>query len=101
MAWNQPSGPNNPWGRRPVQGGPDLDERLKSWQRRLEAWLRPGRRGGDSGSLFLIAAPGVLGGWVCSGVDQVEQAERGIIQRSGKLVEIKARVPGCRAPCAI
>src|SRR5437868_13043828 len=90
MAWNQPSGPNNPWGRRPGQGGPDLDERLKSWQRRLEAWLRPGGRGGDSGSLFLIAALVVLGGWVVSGFYQVEQAQRGIIQRFGKLVDIKA-----------
>src|SRR5437764_748346 len=44
MAWNQPSGPNNPWGRRPGAGGPDLDERLKSWQRRLESLLRPAGR---------------------------------------------------------
>src|SRR5438067_1716620 len=98
MAWNQPSGPNNPWGRRPGQGGPDLDERLKSWQRRLEAWLRPGGRGGDSGSLFLIAALVVLGGWVFSGFYQVEQAQRGIIQRFGKLVDIKAPGVGWRWP---
>ncbi len=101
MAWNQPSGPNNPWGRRPGQGGPDLDERLKSWQRRLEAWLRPGGRGGDSGSLFLIAALVVLGGWVFSGFYQVEQAQRGIIQRFGKLVDIKAPGVGWRWPWPI
>src|SRR5258708_4892616 len=42
MAWNQP-GQNNPWGRRPGQGGgPDLDERVKSWQRRLGSLFRPG-----------------------------------------------------------
>jgi len=31
----------------PGQGGPDLDERVKSWQRKLESLLRPGgaRRG--------------------------------------------------------
>src|SRR5438105_1815551 len=101
MAWNQPSGPNNPWGRRPGQGGPDLDERLKGWQRRLEAWLRPGGRGGDSGSLFLIAALVVLGGWVFSGFYQVEQAQRGIIQRFGKLVDIKAPGVGWRWPWPI
>src|SRR5947199_166703 len=101
MAWNQPSGPNNPWGRRPGQGGPDLDGGLKSWQRRLEAWLRPGGRGGDSGSLFLIAALVVLGGWVFSGFYQVEQAQRGIIQRFGKLVDIKAPGVGWRWPWPI
>jgi len=37
MAWNQPnSGQNNPWGRRPGQGGADLDERIKGLQRKLE-----------------------------------------------------------------
>jgi len=101
MAWNQPSGPNNPWGRRPGQGGQDLDERLKSWQRRLESWLRPGGRGGDSGSLFLIAALVVLGGWVFSGFYQVEQAQRGIIQRFGRLVDIKAPGVGWRWPWPI
>jgi len=55
MAWNQPGGQNNsPWGRRPGQGGPDLDERVKSWQRRFESLLRPG--GGEGGSLMLTVA---------------------------------------------
>src|ERR1700752_4673933 len=101
MAWNQPSGPNNPWGRRPGQGGQDLDERLKSWQRRLESWLRPGGRGGDSGSLFLIAALVVIGGWGFSGFYQVEQAQRGIVQRFGRLVDIKAPGVGWRWPWPI
>ena len=100
MAWNQPSGPSNPWGRRPGQGGPDLDERLKSWQRRLEAWLRPGGRG-DSGSLLLIGALVVLGGWVFSGFYQVEQAQRGIIQRFGRLVDVKGPGVGWRWPWPI
>ncbi len=44
MAWNQPNGGKNenPWGRRPGQGGSDLDERLKNWQRKLESLFRPG-----------------------------------------------------------
>jgi modulator of FtsH protease HflK len=87
MAWNQPSGSNNQWGRRPGQGGPDLDERLKSWQRKLESLLRPGGRGGDSGSLFLIAVLGALAVWLWTGFYQVRQAERGIVQRFGKLVD--------------
>ncbi|HEX4647981.1 MAG TPA: FtsH protease activity modulator HflK [Steroidobacteraceae bacterium] len=100
MAWNQPSGPNNPWGRRPGQGGPDLDERLKSWQRRLESWLRPGGRG-EGGSLFLIGALVVIGGWVLSGFYQVEPAQRGVIQRFGKLVDVRPPGVGWRWPWPI
>ncbi len=101
MAWNQPSGPNNPWGRRPGQGGPDLDERLKSWQRRLESLLRPGGRGGEGGSLFLMGILVVLGLWLWSGFYQVAQAERGIIQRFGRLVDVKAPGVGWRWPWPI
>ena len=102
MAWNQPGGPNNPWGRRPGQGGaPDLDERLKSWQRRLESLLRPGGRDGDSnavlwyGVLFLIVV------WGLTGVYQVAQAERGIIQRFGRLVDVKLPGIGWHLPWPI
>src|SRR2546430_10215331 len=79
MAWNQPSGPNNPWGRRPGAGGPDLDERLKSWQRRLESLLRSGGRGGDSGSLFLMGTLVALGLWLWGGFYQGGQTRRGVI----------------------
>jgi modulator of FtsH protease HflK len=86
MAWNQPSGPNNQWGRRPGQGGPDLDERLRSWQRRLESLLRSGR-GGDSSSLLLLAVAVVFLWWLGTGVYQVKQSERGVVQRFGRYVE--------------
>jgi modulator of FtsH protease HflK len=89
MAWNQPGGSNNQWGRRPGQGGPDLDERLKSWQHKLESLLRPGGgRGGDSGSLLLIAVALVLIFWIGSGFYQVAQSERGVVQRFGRLVQV-------------
>jgi len=91
MPWNQPNGPNNPWGRRPGQGGPDLDERLKGWQRKLESLLRPG--GGDGGSLLVMAALLALALWLFSGFYQVSTAERGIIQRFGRLV-LPVRQPG-------
>src|SRR2546429_4688340 len=94
MAWNQPSRPNNPGGRRPGQGGPDLDERLKSWQRRLEAWLRPGGRGGDSGSVFLIAALVVLRGRGVSRFFPGQQGPPGLIQPLGEPGGIQA--PGGR-----
>ncbi len=87
MAWNQPGG-NNQWGRRPGQGGPNLDERLKSWQRRLESLWHPGGRGGDSASLLLLAVAAVFLVWLWTGVYQVKQPERGVVQRFGRLVEV-------------
>jgi len=87
MAWNQPSGPSNQWGRRPGGGGPDLDERLKSWQRKLESLLRPGGRG-DSGSLLLLAVAVIFLVWLWTGVYQVKQPERGVVQRFGRLVDV-------------
>ena len=88
MPWNQPSGPQTPWGRRP--GVPDLDERLKLWQRRLESLLRPAGRGGDSGSLLTSAVVFAVAVWLWTGVYQVKQPERGVVQRFGRYVETTA-----------
>jgi membrane protease subunit HflK len=101
MAWNQP-GQNNPWGRRPGQGnGPDLDERVKSWQRRLESLLRPGGRGGEGGSLLLIVALVALALWLASGFFQIKSAERGVILRFGKFVGLRYEGAGWRWPWPI
>ena len=102
MAWNQP-GQNNPWGRRPGQGGgPDLDERVKSWQRRLESLLRPGGRGGEGGSLLLIVGAVALALWLASGFFQIKAAERGVILRFGKYVPpLRYQGPGWRWPWPI
>jgi modulator of FtsH protease HflK len=101
MAWNQP-GQNNPWGRRPGQGGgPDLDERVKSWQRRLESLLRPGGRGGEGGSLLLIVAVVALALWLASGFFQIKSAERGVILRFGKFVGLRYEGAGWRWPWPI
>ncbi len=100
MAWNQPGGQNNsPWGRRPGQGGPDLDERVKGWQRRLESLLRPG--GGEGGSLVLVVALVVVVFWLGSGFFQVKAAERGVILRFGQFVELKNPGLGWRWPWPI
>lgn len=102
MAWNQPGGQNNPWGRRPRQGGPDLDEKVKSWQRKLESLLRPGAPGGDGGgSLLLTVALVAIGLWLASGFFQIKAAERGIIQRFGKLVDVRSEGWGWRWPWPI
>jgi len=88
MAWNQPNGgPKSPWGRRPGQQGPDLDERLKGWQRKLESFLRPG--GGESGSLFAIGACVIVAVWIFSGFYTVGQAQRAVVLRFGALVSVE------------
>jgi membrane protease subunit HflK len=100
MPWNQPNGPNNPW-RRPGQGSPDLDERLKSWQRKLESLWRSGGRGGEGGSILVVAVLVALAVWVMSGFYQVKAAERGIIQRFGRLVAVRPPGLGWRLPWPI
>jgi membrane protease subunit HflK len=99
MAWNQP-GQNNPWGRRPGQGGgPDLDERVKSWQRRIEALFRPGGgSGNEARSLFALLGAVALIVFIFSGFFQVKAAERGVILRFGKLVDIRQQGWGWRWP---
>ena len=100
MAWNQPGGQNNPWGRRPGNGS-RLDQRVQEWQRRLESLLRPGGRGEGGGSLALTVALVALALWLASGFFQVKAAERGVIQRFGKLVDTRQQGWGWRWPWPI
>jgi membrane protease subunit HflK len=100
MAWNQPGGQNNsPWGRRPGQGGADLDERVRGWQRKLESLLRPGR-GGHKRPLW-VALVLLLLLWLASGLFQVKSAERGIVLRFGKLAYISGEGLHLRWPWPI
>ena len=109
MAWNQPGGQNNnPWGRRPGQSG-NLDEKVRDWQRRLESLLRPGGGtrdgdgdGGGGGSLLpTIGILLVVALWIGSGFYRVNAAERGVIQRFGKLVDVRQQGWGWRWPWPI
>ena len=102
MAWNQPGGGqnNNPWGRR-GQGGQDLDERFKSWHRKLESLLRPGGKGGEGGSLIMLVGLLVVALWLASGFFQVKSAERGVVLRFGALVDVRNEGWGWRWPWPI
>jgi membrane protease subunit HflK len=113
MAWNQPGGGKSPWGRRPGQGGGDLDEKVRNWQRKLESLFRPsgpvgegGGAGGGGGTAagsgpLLIIALIALALWVGSGFFQVGAAERGVIQRFGKLVDVRPQGWGWHWPWPI
>ena len=106
MAWNQPGGQNNnPWGsRRPNNGsggGSNLDERVKDWQRRFESLFRPGGKG-EGGALFITVLLLILTLWLFSGFFQVKAAERGVIQRFGKVVlPVRTEGWGWRLPWPI
>jgi membrane protease subunit HflK len=123
MAWNEPGGNNspgkrNPWGQRPNQGPPDLDEVLRNLKKKLaELFGGAGTgsgRGGDAGktsdgggasaaagaSIGLIAL--VLAGlWLATGVYQVDAAERALISRFGKYVRMTQPGVGMHLPWPI
>ncbi len=102
MAWNKPgdSGNRDPWGspKGGQQGPPDLDEIVRNIQNRLSSLFRGGKGGGPGGTRlggfraggfgagFIVLA--VLVVWLLSGFYVVQQAERAVVLRFGKLQEV-------------
>ncbi|MGH8185850.1 MAG: FtsH protease activity modulator HflK, partial [Steroidobacteraceae bacterium] len=106
MAWNEPGGNSggkrNPWGNKPDQGPPDLDEVVRNLQRRLGALFG---RGGPTGRGPASGSPGrgfgvgtivlvLLTIWAFTGLYTVDAAERAIILRFGK--HVATTMPGLR-----
>jgi membrane protease subunit HflK len=107
MAWNEPGGNSgggkrNPWGNKPDQGPPDLDEVVRNLQRRLGALFG---RGGPTGRGTGTGSPGrgfsigtivlvLLTIWAFTGLYTVDAAERAIILRFGK--HVATTMPGLR-----
>ncbi|MCY3838196.1 MAG: FtsH protease activity modulator HflK [Gammaproteobacteria bacterium] len=98
MAWNDPGRNDDPWSRGGGQAPPDLDEAFRKFQARLGRLF--GGRGGSSGGkaglnwrsvgiglVVLVIAYGV---W---GVYQLDEQERGVIFRFGKVLP-EAKQPG-------
>jgi membrane protease subunit HflK len=94
MAWNEPGGGDkDPWGGRGgEQGPPDLDEALKKLQGQLAGIFggggggggpSPGLSAGMVGGLVLLAllAYGAIGAFM------IDESERGVVFRFGKLQE--------------
>lgn len=98
MAWNEGNG-KNPWGNRPNQAPPDLDEVVKNLQKKVTSLFGGGRGrpGGGStpgaGGLWFFALIG-LGLWGLSGVYTVDAPERGVVLRLGEYSQ--TTMPGLR-----
>jgi membrane protease subunit HflK len=103
MAWNEPgnnSNDNDPWGgggrKGPEQGPPDIDEAIRSLTKKLNGLFGGGGSGrGASGSAGGGFSGGLLAGlivvaaglWAFGGFYIVDQAERGVVLRFGKVLD--------------
>ncbi len=120
MAWNEPGGNNspgnrNPWGQRPNQGPPDLDEVVRNLKKKLAAMFggtatgggnagKPSTGGttpgaGGMGISVIVVVLGLL--WLATGVYQVDAAERALITRFGKFVRTSQPGVGMHLPWPI
>ncbi|MGE0625020.1 MAG: FtsH protease activity modulator HflK [Pseudomonadales bacterium] len=94
MAWNEPGGGDkDPWGGRGDQGPPDLDEAFKKLQQQLAGIFGGGGGGGRGGGAgFNSSVAGLVLvvlaiAYVGFGVYQVDEQERGVVFRFGKVQE--------------
>jgi membrane protease subunit HflK len=101
MSWNESGNGKNPWDRgRGQDGPPDLDKIVRDWQKKLSALLGGGKKGSQGDGNGENAAPLigvlvlVLVGWGLTGLYQVDDAERGVVQRFGAYTE--TTMPGLR-----
>lgn len=107
MAWNDPQWDKNP-GRGNNDGPPDLDELMRSFNKRLNSLF--GNKGGGSrggggsprefnlpGGYRLVAGIAVLL-WAASGFYIVDAGERGVVLRFGKYVDTTQPGPRWHLP---
>lgn len=104
MAWNEPGNKgngNDPWGGGGRGNGdqkpPDIDEVIKSVSRKLNNLFGGGKSGGTSagGGGGAGVSAGLLVGavlvlalmWAATGFYSVDQSERGVVMRFGKLLQ--------------
>ncbi len=89
MPWSDQNPQNNPWGRKPNQPPPDLDELIRRLQQRLSGLFGGGKGGGIhvpgkgmiSGAIILVLLL-----WLASGIYMVAADEEAVVLRFGKLV---------------
>lgn len=108
MGWNDSDnqgnqGNKNPWQSGGDKGPPDLDAVVRDLQRKLGGLFGGGRRGGDQqgagsggvgGAALVVFAVVALLLWAASGFYKVDEQERGIVLRFGKIHNVAP--PGLR-----
>jgi len=94
MPWNDQNQPNNPWGNKPNQQQPDLEEVIKRLQEKFSA-IFGGGKGGNDGAGGL-GKGGMIGGlvvllllWFASGLYVVAADEEAVVLRFGQHVVTK------------
>lgn len=98
MAWNDPGRNDDPWSRGGGQAPPDLDEAFRKFQAKLGGLFggRGGSSGGKSGFNWRTVGIGLvvlIVGYGIWGVYQLDEQERGVIFRFGKVVP-EPKLPG-------
>ena len=95
MAWNDQNEPNNPWGNRPNQQQPDLEEVVKRLQEKFSK-IFGGGSGGGAGSPGELGKGAIIGGlvvllllWFGSGVYVVAADEEAVVLRFGQHIATK------------
>ena len=95
MAWNEPGGgkDRDPWGNRDDQGPPDLDEAFRKLQNSLSNMFGGGSGGGTGGTakpmnfkVVALVIPLLFLIYLVFGVYQVDEQEKGVVLRFGKLL---------------
>ncbi len=95
MAWNEPGGNDkDPWGNRGGdQGPPDLDEAFRKLQSKLSEMFggsggaSKSGGGGLNGRFIALILGLALAVYALMGIYQLDQQERGVVLRFGKLVD--------------
>jgi membrane protease subunit HflK len=98
MAWNQPGEEKQ---RPPPRGAPNdssLDDMLRRWQQRVQRLWRPGSGGGSAAVALLLLVAAV---WLASGYYQIDAAERGVVQRFGRFLQVEQPGHGWHWPWPI
>jgi len=94
MPWNDQNQQNNPWGNKPGQQPPDLDEVIRRLQQRFSGMFGGSGSGGSGGGGITGPGKGAMMGvviialllWVASGIYVIAADEEGVVLRFGKNV---------------
>jgi membrane protease subunit HflK len=95
MAGNQSNDDQGSAARRGAARAPPLGGRLRRWRQRWSA--KPHERG----PFYVAAAGAALTLWLASGFYQVDDGERGVLQRFGAYAGLRASGPGWHLPWPI